>query len=547
MFSSLSALLFSFAVLTGAVENPPEDLLSLGSTEKILTTLNVNQDEASLINILGGVTSKKKFDSAKLESAVKMLREGNSKDRRKAKQILNDAGPEALQFIKKLAKDSDPEVSETAKNIIKKRNMAAKAAQESGVTESTLKLLAIRRLTQLKSTKAVEAIKPLLSNKDKDIVREARRAIAILEGNKPSRAKRSEATSKVLELIPEKSGFAAVFDATEPNKSMTLGDYVKAMLKVDIPGMNADMITGQFDQFLPSLLTMVGNPQVDAVSMAVADDVGVERNSGWVGFIFSGSYDSAKMKKTLAMEFEPREVDGHKFFADKWGPSVYPVNDNLLIMSAGPNKVNHMAPFIKKLSNKGMPEKFNFLKETSKIRLKAMGDFSKEQREVMREELKKEMEWAGKRNGPDSEAQMAMIELALGLSHATDLKAVYEKEVVTFTGEMANDEKTKKFLKTVEVADEKMRAMMANAPIPMIGQLFDNKKALSKGSADGKKFTVKVKADFMNMASIMPFMFMAQMRMDAAEVQFEAQEAVKEAELLIEEVELEEPPEIEEE
>ena len=41
MLTSLSTLLMGFAVLTGVVDNPPEDLLSLGSTEKILTTLNI--------------------------------------------------------------------------------------------------------------------------------------------------------------------------------------------------------------------------------------------------------------------------------------------------------------------------------------------------------------------------------------------------------------------------------------------------------------------------------------------------------------------------
>jgi hypothetical protein len=541
MYSSLCALLMSFSVITGVVDNPPEDLLSLGQTETILTTLKIDQSEDALIRLLGG-QSKVKLDTTKLVAAVKMLREGKAKDRREAKKTLNAASADALPFFQKLLKDSDPEISETAKKIIMKSKQAEMRAKQSGMTDEVLKMLAIRRLTELKSEKAISAIEQLTNHKDKDLVREAKRAVSYLKGIKPQRLKRTIASKQALILIPADTGFAAVLDATEPGKAQTLKDYLETILKINIPGMNADMIVGQFHQFLPNVLTMVGNPQVDAVVLAVSSDIGVERNSGWAGFIFKGKYNLDKIKNTLQMSFEKRELDGHVYYSDKWGPSFCPVNDSTLIMSFGPSENNHMAPFLKALKNKEVPEKFNFLKDTSTKRLVAMGDLSKKQREVLSNEIKRDLERVAGRNGPETEAQKAFLKVGALLAETSSFKASYENKIVTIKGVLPNEEKAKKIVMALKDADEKMRLMLKNAPIPFIAQIIDTEKALAKGSSDGKNVTLKIKGNLLNM----PLIFMASMngaRARAMDVEAQAINAEIEVEMEeIEEVELEEPP-----
>lgn len=225
---SFIALLF--AALSGFIQNPPEDLLSLTETKTVLTQLNVDQSEDALIGLLSGNTAPK-ADSTVLDKAVKLLREGNFKERKNAKKTLNAAGEEHKAYFQKLATDSDPEVSETAKSILKKSSAKKQAAKKLGMTDDILQLLAIRRLAELKSSKALEAISALKGSQNKDIAMEAERAMAVLKGLKPKRHKRNQGTQKLLKMLPRESGFIAALDLTEPTKKSKLADYLGAMKK----------------------------------------------------------------------------------------------------------------------------------------------------------------------------------------------------------------------------------------------------------------------------------------------------------------------------
>jgi hypothetical protein len=515
---NMSAMLMSLLILTGILNNPPEDLLSLGNTEKIMTTLKIDQSEIALINILGGIKSEKKMDTAKLEAAIKMLREGKTKERREAKKVLNDAGREALPFFEKYVNDSDPEVSQTAKNIIKESKVTTKQDASAGLTADVLKMLAIRRLTELKSKPALFAIKELVNSPDYGVAREAKRAEAILEGRKAERLKRAEASLKALQLIPQNAGSVAVLDTTEPPKSMSLTDYLKQAMKVPIPGMNAEMISGQFNQFLPRLMTMIGNPQIDAIAMAMSDNIGVDENSAWGGFIFIGSYDLKKMKRTLGMQMEIREFGGKKYYALRRGPSICPVDENTLIISMGPGKAEHMAHFIKQLAIKKVPEKFADLKDTSGSRLMAMGELSKEQRKVMKAELQQELQSVQNRQGPETEVQVALINVAILFTDTSKLKAVYDKKVITITGMLPDENKATKMADAVKTADEKLRKLIETAGGGMMAQFIDTKKAFAGGRSEGKKIQLQINSGFLNTGMLSMF-FLNNMDAGPAQVQ----------------------------
>jgi hypothetical protein len=496
----------NFSIVTGVIDNPPEDLLSLAETEQVLSRLGINQDEGTLIGLLGGDT-RKILDLTNLEAAVKVLRNGRSKERREAKKILNSAGPVALDFFKKLQKDSDPEVSETAKSIVLKSQTVQKKAKQAGLTEDVLKLLAIRRLTELKSTRAVPAITIVAQGKGLGLVREAKRALGILSGNKLQRTKRQVAVEEALKSLPEGAGFAAVFDTAEPEKSLKLKSYLVKISKMNLPGMSIGNMIDPFHESLPKVLRAVGNPQVDAVVMAVSKELGVKRDSGWGGFIFKGQYNVEKIKKTLERDFDQREFGGHTYYVEKWGPSFFPVNQTTFIMSFGSNEVQHMEPFIRSLNNKSVPEKFSYLNDTSTKRLLAMGDFSKEQSNVFLNEIKREMKrLEGREKRPDSEAQKVILEVGLLLGETKNYRAFYENNVLTFIGNLANEDKAAKLVATLNTADEKIRLMLKDIPIPLIAQTIDTTKPFTKSSSTGKAVTLRVKADLLNMLGFFPYM-----------------------------------------
>lgn len=504
----MSIVLAALLALTGILNNPPEDLLSLGNTELILKTLKIDQSEKALIDLIGGLQSQEKIDEAKLKAAVKLLREGDAKERRDAKKVLTEAGRDALPFFEKYVDDKDPEVSETAKNIIKNSDVAAKQSASSGLTPEVLKLLALRRLTELKSSKALPAVKLLIKDADSDISREAARAAAILEGKKPARAKRGEATAKALQLIPQNSGFAFALDMTEPEKIMTITDYLKEALKVKlpVPGMNAEMITAEFNKTLPGILMMIGNPQIDAVSLALSDKLGVDNASSWGGLIIKGSYNLKKVKKSLSMQMEVREIDGQKYFAQKWGPSLLPLDSSTLIISFGDNSSNHMSHFIKQLAVKKIPEKFSKLKTLSKSRLTGLGDLTKEQRELMKAELTTELQRVQGRQGPESEVQIAMINVGLLFTEMSDITVNLEKENLNLSASFSEEKKAKEMTEKMKEADTKLRSLIETAGGGMMAQFVDTKNPFTVCSSEEKVIKIQIKSSLISSLPLLMFM-----------------------------------------
>lgn len=532
-FSFIAVIL---AALTGIINNPPEDLLSLAETKQVLTELKVDQSEDSLISIIQG-ESQVKSDTSDLEKAVKMLREGNAKERKEARKKLGSAGEEFKDFFEKLSGDSDPEVSETAKNILKKFAAKKSAAAQTGLTSDVLKMLAIRRLTELNSSRAIPSIEKLKNDKNKDIAHEAERAYAKLKGMSVKRLSRDEGTQKLLKMLPPDAGFIAALDLTEPQKAMQLKDYL-ADYK-NIPGMDMGMVTGMFNKSLPMVLHKAGNPQIDSIVMYTHNKLGVSPNDSWVGFIGIGRYNSDKIKKLLKDQGMAEKVaNGVTYYEERWGPSICPLNDEIIILSAGERDSGHMNKLlthIKDAENKNAKMKVT----TKESRLVAEGTLTKEQKELLRKEVNQELARMQNRNGMGAEAEKAMVNLALMTTFVNYFKAEYKKEIITVACDMENEESVKKMVTAIDNADTQIRAMFKQFPFPAF-KAIDLDKRFSKTEVNGKTVTLKIKGEFFNTMTMMPLMMFG-MRADAiapaAEIEVQMED--------IEAVEIEAPPAVE--
>jgi len=529
--AGISFFAIILAALTGIVENPPEDLLSLSDTKTVLEQLKVDQSEDHLISLIS-TKSAPKADTSEFDKAVKQLREGNSKARRAAKKVLQAAGEEHKAYFQKLSSDSDPEVSETAKNILKGFAAKKQAAKQMGMTDDVLKILAIRRLTELKSTKALEAVNALKTSKNKDIAMEAERASALLQNNKPKRHSRNAATPKALKMLPENIGFVAALDLSEPKKSTKLSDYLEPMKK--LPGMDMAMITGQFHKSMPMVIQMVGNPQIDSIVFVTSDELGIENETSWVGFVGVGKYNSQKMKDLLAQNgFEAKKANGNDYWAQRWGPSICPLSDEVMILSVGDNKSNHMHKMLANIKAGKVPGAAKNI-STQNSRLVASGKLSKKQKEMLKKEVQNELARLEGRNGRRGvEVEKAMLKLSELCASADNFVAKYADKVITVKAEMDNDANAKKMVEAITVADKEIRSALKEIPFPIF-QAFDLEKRFSKSEANGKTVTLKVKGEMLDMMTMMPFMMFARMEKqihaaeaEAFEVEMEAVEAVE--------------------
>ena len=533
--AGFSFIAILFAALTGVIDNPPEDLLSLSDTKTVLTQLKVDQSEENLISLISTSSAAPKADTSEFDKAVKQLREGNSKERRAAKKILKAAGEEHKAYFKKLASDSDPEVSETAKAILQKFAAKKQAAKQMGMTDDILKILAVRRLTELKSEKALDAIKALKNSENKDIAMEAERAAALLQGNKPKRNSRNQATQKALKMLPENIGFVAALDLTEPVKNPKLSDYLEPMKKV--PGMEMGMITKMFHQSIPMVIQMVGNPQIDSIVFVSSQELGIDSESSWVGFIGIGRYNSKKMKALLGNNgFEAKKAHDQEFFAQRWGPSICPLNDETIILSIGDNNSNHMFKMLANAKANKVPAAAQQI-STSKSRLVASGKLSKKQKAMLKEEVQRELNRLEGRNRRGVEVEKAMLNLALLCASADSFVGKYEDKIVQIKAEMDNEANAKKMVKAIEVGDIEIRNALKEIPFPIF-QAINMEKRFSKAEANGKTVTLKVKGEMLEMMTMMPFMFFADARMEVHDVEVQMEE--------VEAIEIEAPPAIEE-
>ncbi|MCM8528850.1 MAG: hypothetical protein NE327_20170 [Lentisphaeraceae bacterium] len=534
--SGFTFIALLFAAITGVIQNPPEDLLSLTDTGEVLTLLKVEQSEDSLISLISS-TRTSKGATEDLDKAVKLLREGNFKARKKAKKILNEAGEEYREYFVKLAKDPDPEVSETAKAILEKYANKKKAAKQLGMTDDVLKVLAIRRLTEMKSTKALETLKILKKSTNKDISWEAERALAIIQGTKPKRASRVEATQKLLKMIPKEVGFIAALDITEPAKKTKLSDYLNEIQKA--PGIDMAMITGMFHKAIPGVVQKVGNPQLDSVVFVTSRELGVDSKTSWIGFIGSGRYNSKKVKDFLTAEgMEQKNAKGFDYWAERWGPSICPVSDELLVISFGDRGSEHMSKMLSGLKEgEASAEAGNI--NTKENRLVAAGALSQKQKEIMKVEITRELERRAGRNRHGAEAEKAMLELALLCTSSKHFKGKFEENVLIVKAEMDNEEKARKMSVAIENADHEIRMAFKEFPLPAF-RAFNLEKRFTRSEVKGTTVTLKVKQEMIDLLTTLPFMMMMgdQVREPVAEIEVQLDEV---EDVQIEEV-IDEPP-----
>ena len=308
LFEAILYLYFGADLAAGLVKAPPRDLASLLSPRAALAEMKAPADEDSLLALLGG--------AAGVKDLAKMTRDLGSdayKDRKRAAAALLSAGPAALPYLKKAGGSDDPEVRLTARELMAKLE---KRGGREGQTDRAYakRLFAIRALQQMKSRKAIPALRRLCKDADATLADAARRALADLEGGKPTRPSGLETLKEVRRRLPADIAAVAFADLTRNAGWASLRERVDASPKT--PGFpSLKPALEKAEREVLGLVSRAGNIRIDSVTVTLSKSASLR--SATMIWVFKGLCDPDRLRPEIKRAFPRRyRSSGHMLFAD---------------------------------------------------------------------------------------------------------------------------------------------------------------------------------------------------------------------------------------
>ena len=198
---------------------------------------------------------------------------------------------------------------------------AAGEADAAGV-EYVKKLLAMRRLEQMKSEQALAALDAVAGEKDITLADAARQAAAIIRGQPLNRPSGREILKELSGRLPDDLGFVAVLDCERDSGEKPAAQYLqeaRQSLEKQFPAeviaampLNENAVT-RMTQGLIRAIGETGNIRLDAVVMMVTRDYNPPVGTGQIAFIFKGLGDPERLRRTMFGRLNAeREFKGHR-------------------------------------------------------------------------------------------------------------------------------------------------------------------------------------------------------------------------------------------
>ena len=199
------------------------------------------------------------------------------------------------------------------------------------------RLMAIRTLGELKSKKALPALRALLKSKEFFVADYAARAIAAIEGKKHVRpGAPAIAKERDLGLMPPGCGLVGQIALT-PGAAGAI-DLSKALGATTLPGgMSKERALRMVTKMVLEAAEKVGNIRLEMATVGVATDAG--EDAGFAVVVVRGLYDAAATRDLLRpMVKETSTVDGLEVLRpEREFALLLPSNDRLVLL-AGPRE-----------------------------------------------------------------------------------------------------------------------------------------------------------------------------------------------------------------
>ena len=407
--------LFSAQVFGDALAGPPADLASLLDPKATLERLEAPTDEDSLIGALG-VPVGAGPDEAALKKAVADLGAQQYDVRQAAARVLRQAGAAARAHLEAAARSDDPEVRLTAQGILGELNAADAPGKNMAYVR---KLMTIRLLAQMKSQRALPALRQLAAGGNVTLADAAGQAVAAIEGGPSRRPSGTAALAELAARLPADTAFVVMLNAELGSSHASVRSRIEAFMKgageagnalpFGMPGMD---MGGVLEQMLPEIekgitdaLARTGNIRVDAAVMIIPKGIG--EDSGYVAWVIKGLCEPERVALLLANALgEQRQFGNLTIYYEEWGSRAVCLLDSwTLVISMGPgDDGSHIEPVLNAMttgSGRATPAapvaRALEIARQDKVRLAlwSTNPFGVELRTEAREELLAELQGAG--------------------------------------------------------------------------------------------------------------------------------------------------------
>jgi len=350
----LIMLVCSGGVLDNALQTPPGDLASLLTPTGVLESLQTPMDEDALIEI----TSQGRVEAPGMDAirkAAKDLGAADFRTRKAARDTLREAGPLATELLQEAAKSDDPEVRLSAQELLRDMAGKAQARDRGGDSDYVKRLFAIRALGDMKSQKAVPALKLAVKDTDATIRDAARSALAAIAGKPLPRPDARKLLASMATRLPHNLSLVAMLDLTSGAKPITLGKVFEMMTEAAgqqpaqprMPfGRGIERMLNQMQPRsytgLRRLIGTAGNMRVDAVTMIISDNWSFEDEdnpTAYIAWIFQGLCSPERLTATLTMNtrLQKRALPGGQtVLYDRHDFGICILDANAVIWAIGP-------------------------------------------------------------------------------------------------------------------------------------------------------------------------------------------------------------------
>jgi len=229
-------------------------------------------------------------ETADVTKLIEDLGSDDFRVRETATAKIRAQGPLVVEQLEAAAKSKDPEIAYRAKLIMRDLGRGQKLT-------AGRRLMAIRALGELKDREGLAALRTVLDSKEPFVAEYAQQAIASIEGKPYTRPRPTrEKLDKEIQLLPQRCGVVAQW-SVQSKIDVSFEDAMKTLGEVMPGGGDADRAKAmalRIKAALHVLVDQIGNVRIDAVTFAVADEIGPSK--GFVVIQFVGLYNRQAVK-----------------------------------------------------------------------------------------------------------------------------------------------------------------------------------------------------------------------------------------------------------
>lgn len=245
-------------------------------------------------------------------------------------QLLDFADPQAYWQNAAVPYETAAMVSEAQAEVVQ--------AEGANKHSQVRKLMAIRSLGAMKAKEGLPVLAPLAKSDDEMIADAAKIAIAQINGQAlPERKIDAKLLEADLALLPAATGIVGQVQLTG-GSSVPLRAMFEGMPMGGMGGpANADEVIRRFTSGLTMVADQTGDIRLDALTFAVADNIG--NNNGWVVVVARGAFDKTSCEAALAQTpFPKKEVEGLTLYSPESEIAFSLLSNERALFVAGPNQ-----------------------------------------------------------------------------------------------------------------------------------------------------------------------------------------------------------------